>query len=74
MSKLAKILVTVGVVFLFFIITIPITAGIKSSGSSPTFINLILLMGLIGGIKAIWKSEKKDNNDNWYWVSTEPSE
>lgn len=64
MSKLAKILVTVGVVFLFFIITIPITEGIKSSGSSPTFINLILLMGLIGGIKAIWKSEKKDNNDN----------
>lgn len=66
MSKLAKILVTVGVVFLFFIITIPIpiTAGIKSSGSSPTFINLILLMGLIGGIKAIWKSEKKDDNDN----------
>ena len=64
MSKLAKILVTVGVVFLFFIIAIPITAGIKSSGSSATFINLILLMGLIGGIKAIWKSEKKDNNDN----------
>lgn len=64
MSKLAKLLVTVGVVFLFFIITIPITAGIKSSGSSPTFINLILLMGLIGGIKAIWKSEKKDDNDN----------
>ena len=64
MSKFAKILVTVGVIFLFFIITIPITAGIKSSGSSPTFINLILLMGLIGGIKAIWKSEKKDNNDN----------
>ncbi len=65
MSKLAKILVTVGVAFLFFIIAIPITAGIKSSGSSPTFINLILLMGVIGGIKAIWKSEKKDNdNDN----------
>lgn len=64
MSKFAKILVTVGVIFLFFIIAIPITASIKSSGSSPTFINLILLMGLIGGVKAIWKSEKKDNNDN----------
>lgn len=62
MSKLAKILVTIGVVFLFFIIAIPITASIKSSGSSPTFINFILLMGLIGGIKAIWKSKKKNNN------------
>lgn len=65
MSKFAKILVTIGVVFLFFIIAIPITAGMSNSGSSPTFINLILLMGVIGGIKAIWKSENKDdNNDN----------
>lgn len=64
MSKLAKILVTVVVIFLFFIIALPITAGIKSSGNSPTLINLILIVGLIGGIKAIWKSEKRDNNDD----------
>ncbi len=64
MSKLAKILVTTGVIFLFFIIAIPITAGIKSSGGSPTFINLILIMGVVGAIKAIWKKDKKDNNDD----------
>lgn len=62
MSKIAKIFVTIGVIFLYFIIAIPITAGIKSSGSSPTFINLILLMGVIGAIKAVWKKEKEDDN------------
>lgn len=64
MDKLAKIFVTIGVIFLFFIIAIPITAGIKSSGSSPTFINLILIIGVIGAIKAIWKKNKKNNNDD----------
>lgn len=40
MSRLAKILVTVGAVILFFIIALPISDSIKISGGSPTFINL----------------------------------
>lgn len=64
MSSLAKILVTIGAIFLFFIIAVPISVGIKSSGSSPSFIILILFMGLIGAIRAVWKSKKDDNNDN----------
>lgn len=64
MSSLAKILVTIGSIFLFFIIAVPISVGIKSSGSSPSFIILILFMGLIGAIRAVWKSKKDDNNDN----------
>lgn len=64
MSSLAKILVTIGAIFLFFIIAVPISVAIKSSGSSPSFIILILFMGLIGAIRAVWKSKKDDNNDN----------
>ena len=64
MNRFAKILVTIGCVFLFFIVAIPITAGIKDSGSSPTFINMILIVGLYGAIRAIWKKPKQEENDN----------
>lgn len=64
MSRLAKILVTVGAVVLFFIIALPISESIKISGGSPTFINFILIMGLIGAIKAIWKKKKRDDDND----------
>lgn len=63
MSKVAKILVTIGAIFLYIIIALPITAAMKESGQSSGFIGLILLVALIGAIKAIW-SKPKDNQDN----------
>lgn len=61
MSKSAKVLVTIGAIFLYIIIATPITAAMKGAGQSSGFIGLILLVALIGAIRAIWK---KPNNDN----------
>ena len=61
MNKLAKTVITVGAVIIFFIISILATAAIKETGNSPTFINVILLVGLIGALKAIWQTPKKNN-------------
>ncbi len=64
MSKTAKVLVTIGVIFLYILIATPITAALKESGSSSGFIGLILLVALIGAIKAIWKKPKDDDYNN----------
>lgn len=61
MNKLAKTAITVGAVIIFFIISILATAGIKETGNSPTFVNVILFAGLIGALKAIWKKPKENN-------------
>lgn len=67
MSKSAKVLVTIGAIFLYIIIVTPITAAMKESGQSSSFIGLILLVALIGAIRAIWKNnniDTKDKEDN----------
>ncbi|MBP5548132.1 MAG: hypothetical protein J6X58_04475 [Bacteroidales bacterium] len=66
MSTAAKVLVTIGAIFAYILIATPITAAMKESGSSPGFIGLILLVALIGAIRAIWKKPKnnKDNNSS----------
>ena len=68
MSKSAKVLVTIGAIFLYIIIATPITAAMKESGQSSGFIGLILLVALIGAIRAIWKKpkkkKKKDDDEN----------
>ena len=55
MSKIAKILVTVGV-----IVSIRTNAGYKTPG----IIGLICFAALIGAIRAIWKGNKSKKDDN----------
>lgn len=69
MSKSAKVLVTIGAIFLYFLIATPILAAMKESGQSSGIVGLILLVALIGAIRAIWKKtnngeENKDNQNN----------
>lgn len=65
MSKLAKILVTVGVLCVFFLLFAAIVGVREASGhESPGIFGLILFMALLGAIRAIWKSGKKNSNDN----------
>lgn len=66
MSKSAKVLVTIGAIFLYILIATPILAAMKESGQSSGFVGLILLVALIGAIRAIWKKPNNDtgNNDN----------
>ena len=63
MSNIAKVLVTIGAIFIYIIVAPVIIASIKESGGSASFISLILLVALIGAIKAIWK-KKNDNDEN----------
>lgn len=66
MSKLAKILVTVGVLFVYFLLSAMLVGVREASGhTTPGFMGIILLVAVIGAIRAIWKSGKKDgDNDN----------
>ena len=65
MSQLSKILVTVGVVFLFFIIFGAIAGSMSGAGRTPGILGLIVFGALIGALRAIWKKPKNDdNNDN----------
>ena len=64
MSKLTKILITIGAIFLYILIATPILAAMKESGHSSGFIGIILMAALIGGLRAIWKNPKKDEGNN----------
>lgn len=65
MSQLSKILTTVGVVFLFFIIFGVIAGAASNAGRTPGIFGLIVFGGLIGALRAIWKKPKnEDNNEN----------
>lgn len=59
MSKFAKILVTIGVIILWFLLSVINTEMRKVSGhSTPGIFGMILLLGVIGAVRAIWKSKK----------------
>ena len=65
MSTFVKIIVTIGVVFLFFIVFGAIVGIRGGSGhSTPGFLGLIVFAALIGALRAIWKGKGKKKEDN----------
>lgn len=60
MSTFAKTIVTIGILLVFFLI-FGIIVGSSKTGR-PGIIGLILVAGLIGAIRAIWKKPKHGNN------------
>lgn len=58
MGKTTKILVTIGVVFLFFIVFGAIAGAMGDAGRTPGILGLILVGVLIYVLKAIWKKSK----------------
>lgn len=64
MSQLSKILVTVGVVFLFFIIFGAIAGSMSDAGRTHGILGLIVFGALIGALRAIWKKPKNDDNND----------
>lgn len=64
MSKLAKILVTIGAIFIYIVVATIIIASIKEAGGSTSFISLILLVALIGAIRSVWKKPNNDDENN----------
>ena len=68
MSKLAKVLITAAIIIIFIAIFAVIT-GVRSDAghSTPGILGLIVFAGMIGGIRAVWKSgdeDKKDDNSS----------
>lgn len=65
MSTFVKIVVTIGVVFLFFIVFGAIVGIRGGSGhSTPGFLGLIAFAALVGALRAIWKGKGKKKEDN----------
>lgn len=64
MNKSSKILVTIGVVILFFLVFGGISAIRTHEGNkTPGFLGIIVFFAFIGALKAIWKKPKdKDKN------------
>ena len=62
MSKAAKVLVTVVILIVFFLLFGAIV-GTSDSGR-PGIIGLILFVGVIGGIRAIWRTPKQTNESD----------
>ena len=63
MNNFAKVLVTIGVIVLFLALFGAIVGTREASGhSTPGFLGVILLLAVIGAVRAIWKSGKKDGD------------
>lgn len=63
MSQVSKVLVTIGVVALFIVIFGAIAGSMADAGRTPGILGLIVLVGLIGALKAIWKEPKNKDGD-----------
>lgn len=65
MNKTAKIIVTIILIFAFLFLFAIVNGVREASGAhTPGILGLILLAALYGAIRAIWKKEKNDKNDN----------
>ena len=62
MSKAAKVVVTTVILFVFFLLFGAIVGS--SDGGGPGILGLILFVGVIGGIRAIWRSPKQTNESD----------
>ena len=65
MKNTSKVLVTIVVVIVFIMLSAIIT-GVRSEAghSTPGILPMILLIGLIGALRAIWKKKKDDSDSN----------
>lgn len=65
MSNMSKILVTIGIIIGFIFVFGLLTASRSSGGNStPGIFGIILFVGMIAGIKAVWKKENDNNNNH----------
>jgi hypothetical protein len=64
MTKTSKIIATIGLIFLFMVLNGALQSGSGPGGRNLGIFGLILLIGLIAGIRGIWKSSDNNNIDN----------
>lgn len=64
MEKSGKIIATI-ISIVIFIVIFTIIAGVSSdSGKGPGIIGLAAMAGLIAALRAIWKKDKNNNDNN----------
>ena len=64
MNKIAKIIVTIGILLVFFLLFGAVVGSQSATGqNTPGPLGLILFAALVFSIRAIWKSGKNENND-----------
>ena len=65
MNTTTKIIVTI-VVIVVFIFLFGVIVGVRgdNGNSTPGLFGLIVFAGLIGAIRAIWKKDNNENNDD----------
>ena len=65
MSKLAKIIVTIVVIFIALILNTVVMELRKEAGfSTPGFWGILIAFACVGALSAIWKKPKNDSNKN----------
>lgn len=63
MSKIAKIIVTLGLIVLWFILSMLMIVVRQESGADgPGYMGVILLVGVIAGIRAVWKYKPEQSS------------
>ena len=63
MEKTTKIIVTIVAIVIFFIVFGLINAGRQSQGHhTPGILGVVAMCVLIAALRAVWKSDKKDND------------
>ena len=65
MSKASKIIVTI-VIVVVFIALFAVIVGVRGDAgySTPGPLGLIVGLGMIGAIRAVWKKDKTEDDDN----------
>lgn len=65
MKKTSKIIITAISIIVFFLVSILLGALAQANGRSSTgLLGIVLLLGLVGALKAIWKKDKNPSNSN----------
>lgn len=64
MKKSEKIIATIGAIIGFFIVAGIIQAAIVNNGGGGRGIIGLMFLGVIYGIRSIWKSKKSENNSD----------
>lgn len=63
MEKSTKIILTVIIVVVFIILSAVVTGIRSDSGAAtPGIFGIILFAALIGGLRAVWKKDKNEDN------------
>lgn len=62
MKKLEKILTTIAIIIGYLIIAGLLQAGIEANGGGGRAIIGLIFLGVIYGIRSIWKSKKEGND------------